>query len=175
MEEKLELRMYGLVAYQLSGTIHAGIQYGHSVVRYGRVYNTEEYKDWADNYQTFIILSGGSTNLNPDRLGTLNQHLQTIKDNGITCQDFYEPDLGDQLTAVCFIVDERVFNREKYPDFEDWVCVEMEDISYFKGNSNFYSIVKDLKNSETYNKWVKFIGGDKNLFLREFLKNFRLA
>ena len=32
----LEYRMYGLVNYQLCGTIHAGIQFGHAVVDYGR-------------------------------------------------------------------------------------------------------------------------------------------
>ena len=39
--------MYGLVAYQLSGTIHAGIQYGHAVVEYG-LRNQDESKTELD-------------------------------------------------------------------------------------------------------------------------------
>lgn len=175
MNKGLELRMYGLVNYQLTG-IQQGIQFGHAVVEYSQIFkNDKKYNNWANHWKTFIILNGGTTNTNIIKLGTLNKHLETLKSNDVDLACFMEPDLGDQLTAVCFIVDERVFNREKYPDFEEWVCAEMEDISYFKGSSNFYSIIKDLKGSEKYNKWIQFIGGEKNLFLREFLRNFRLA
>lgn len=159
MEEKLELRMYGLVPYNCS-PIQQGIQFGHAVVDYGQTikglppYQTL-YNEWADDWKTFIILNGGTTNTNPNRLGTLNKHLQTLRDNNIVCQDFYEPDLGDQLTAVVFIIDERVFNKEKYPDFE------LDSMSW--------------QNEENYIKWVETIGGEKNVFLREFLKQFRLA
>ena len=66
----LELRMYGMVPYNIS-PIQQGIQFGHAVVDYGQrmkylgehnqSLNTQ-YNDWADNYKTFIILSGGTTN-----------------------------------------------------------------------------------------------------------------
>ena len=123
--DKLELRMYGMVNYQLTG-IQAGIQFAHAIVDYGQYVKklgehksslNKQYDNWADNWKTVILLNGGTTNNNPDKLGTLNKHLQALKDNNIPCQDFYEPDLGDQLTAICFLVDERVFNKEKYPDF----------------------------------------------------------
>lgn len=151
----MELRMYGLVNYQLTG-IQMGIQFGHAVVEYGLDNNSDLYQDWAKNHKTFIILNGGTTNINPNKLGTLNQHLLSLKDNGIICSPFYEPDLGDQLTAICFIVDERVFNKEKYPDF------------------NFTQV------EFPFSQWTKQFGteGDelnRILFLRDFLKNFRLA
>jgi hypothetical protein len=66
--EKLELRMYGLVIYQLS-PIQAGIQFQHSVTRYSRVHDSEMYRDWADNWQTSIVLNGGTTNISPNKLG----------------------------------------------------------------------------------------------------------
>jgi hypothetical protein len=158
MEQKLELRMYGLVPYNCS-PIQQGIQFGHAVVDYGQTVKAlppfeKLYNEWADNWKTFIILNGGTTNTNPNKLGTLNKHLKTLKDNNILCQDFYEPDLGDQLTAVVFIVDERVFNKELYPDF-------VLDLSW--------------NNDDEYKKWVESIGGEKNVFLREFLKQFKLA
>lgn len=180
MEKELELRLYGIVPYQLTG-IQQGIQFGHSAIEYAvdvidilidqyteNKYDLEsvklakDYMTWARKYKTFIILNGGTTNTNEDRLGTLNQHLQTLKDNNIFCSTFYEPDLGDQLTAVNFLADERVFKKEDYPDFEDWYSLNESSITSLE-----YPIV--------YKEWVDFVGGEKNVFLREFLKQFRLA
>jgi DNA-binding transcriptional ArsR family regulator len=163
--KKLELRMYGLVNYQLTG-IQKGIQFGHAVVKYGQMMKKSDYYDqskvydkWANEYQTFIILNGGTTNINQISLGTLNQHLKTLNDNGIICADFYEPDLGDQLTAISFIVDERVFNKKKYPDYKD----------------NYISKIMGRNFDINYQNWKKKIGGDKNVFLRDFLRKFNLA
>ena len=120
-EMYLEYRMYGLVPYNLS-PIQQGIQFGHAVVEYQQ--NTlglepmqKIYNKWAQNDKTFIILNGGTTNSNRERLGTLNKHLSEITKMGVKVGAFFEPDLGDQLTAFVFLVDERVFNRELYPDF----------------------------------------------------------
>jgi hypothetical protein len=160
----LEYRMYGLVPYNLS-PIQQGIQFGHAVVEYGR--NTKDlgqperiYNQWADNDKTFIILNGGTTNNNPDKLGSLNQHYNLITEKTRTAF-FCEPDLGDQLTAFVFLVDERVWNRELYPDFipVDYGRVSPSEEIEFK----------------RYTKWVKSIGGEENVFLRDYLKNLRLA
>jgi hypothetical protein len=188
MKENLELRMYGLTPYNIS-PIQQGIQFGHAVVEYGQNFkNDKTYNDWADNHKTFIILNGGTTNTRFSiedslPLGTLNNHLLTLKENDIDLAYFQEPDLGDQLTAIVFIVDERVFNRKKYPDFSDWLFDNYEDyinVSGFSGidkNKVSYEIINS--NSEIdrkiYQKWLKIVGGQKNAFLREFLKNFRLA
>jgi hypothetical protein len=88
MKEELELRMYGLVNYQLSG-IQQGIQFGHAVVEYGLNHFVEKnYQDWANNHKTFIILNGGTTNNSIDEetgnpKGTLNQHAVSLRDMGI--------------------------------------------------------------------------------------------
>ena len=80
---ELKYRMYGLVNYQLSG-IQKGIQFGHAVVEYGlKYFNTDEYKRWANFDKTFIILNGGTTNENPDKLGTLQQHAISLKNNEV--------------------------------------------------------------------------------------------
>lgn len=158
----LEYRMYGLVAYQLSGTIHAGIQFGHAVVEYGQLVRgippfEAIYNKYAQKDKTFIILNGGTTNEKPERLGTLQQHAKILKDNGVVTAEFREPDLNDTLTAVVFLVDERVFKKDFYPDF-----VRNE-------------IVPDEMNEKQYQGWVKRIGGETNAFLRKFLDNFKLA
>jgi hypothetical protein len=161
MKNELKYRMYGLVPYNLS-EIQKGIQFGHAVVEYGRNVNGIKpfeniYNKWADCDKTFIILNGGTTNNNPERLGTLNLHMQAFKNAGITFADFYEPDLGDQLTAFVFLVDERVWDREKYPDF-------------IQEDSNIIDVF-----SQGYMNWVELIGGEKNLFLRSYLKTLKLA
>ena len=202
MENKLELRMYGLVPYNIS-PIQQGIQFGHAVVEYGQkmkiigllnnehlgVHNQSlntQYNDWADNWKTFIILNGGTTN-NKTSLkdglpfGSLNNHLLTLMDNNVEFAQFNEPDLGDQLTAVVFIVDERVFNRKEYPNFEDWVMDNYGELVRTDYYTSSYMLAQKIKNSDSkvdkkvYEEWVKLIGGEKNVFLRDFLKNFKLA
>ena len=192
MSNKLELRMYGLVPYNIS-PIQQAIQFGHAVVEYGQkmkklpfndIEVTKKYDDWADNWKTFIILNGGTTNHKTSLedglpFGSLNNHLLTLMDNDVEFAQFNEPDLGDQLTAVVFIVDERVFNKKKYPDFEDWVIENFGDL--ITGGGSAYQIARRIKESKSkedqkvYLSWVKLVGGEKNAFLRDFLKNFRLA
>lgn len=160
MEEQLEYRMYGLVPYNLS-PIQQGIQYGHAVVEH-MINNpmilgeqiTPLYK-WAKHDKTFIILNGGTTNLgHKGYKGSLNSYIQDLSDNKINYSTFHEPDLGDQLTAIVFLVDERVWDKEKYPDFID-------------ESGNIHSPLSG--------NWSSNIGGPQNVFLREFLKQFILA
>jgi hypothetical protein len=190
LENKLELRMYGLVNYQLTG-IQKGIQFLHGVVEYSQMANRivgetlSIYNEWADNWKTVILLNGGTTNnrITDDGFpfGSLNQHVITLDENKVDFATFNEPDLGDQLTAVVFIVDERVFNRKKYPDFEDWVVLNYGDL--IRENNTSYKLAKRIKESNSkkdkkvYQSWVNLVGGEKNVFLRDFLnpKNFKLA
>ena len=187
--------MYGLTPYQLSG-IQIGIQFGHAVVEYGQKMKyigehnqslNTQYNDWADNWKTFIILNGGISNHSQNRysdedyVGTMEQNLKTLEDNGVEVGNFYEPDLNDMLSGIVFIVDERVFNKKDYPDFSDWLMSSKyaELIRTFDTDMN--TIAEYIKNStnkedqKVYKEWVNFIGGEKNVFLRDFLKNFRLA
>jgi hypothetical protein len=181
MKENLELRMYGLVNYQLSGTIHAGIQYGHAVVEYGQQYgHTLEYKKWAEEDKTFIILNGGTTNNNEYRLGTLNKHLLNISTNtDIRVSSFHEPDLGDQLTAFVFLVDERVFNRDEYPDFkpylEDLIGSDVIRDCQKKAKSKNREFILEEYFKAEYDVWLELIGGKRNAFLKDFLKSLKLA
>lgn len=175
MNGNLELRMYGLVPYNLS-PIQQGIQYGHAVQEYnndifdsieGAVSNEEKreiykFEQWRKEDKTFIILNGGTTNTNLDHLGTLNSHRLTLREHGIKIADFYEPDLGDQLTAVVFLVDERVFNKEKWPDYNG--------LFHGDGTPNAYEY-NDWKNKFT----TYVVDQDRIVFLREFLSNFKLA
>jgi hypothetical protein len=175
MENEVEYRMYGFVPYNLS-PIQQGIQFGHAVVEFGQYvkglsHEEKIYNTWANYNKTFIILNGGTTNNNPERLGLLNKYREEFLANEILFADFYEPDLGDQLTAFVYLVDDRVWNKEKYPDY---VPVD------YLWEKNTEPSFDDFMRWQAYNnlersKWVKSIGGEKNLFLREFLVGKRTA
>jgi len=154
----MRYRMYGLVPYNLS-PIQQGIQFGHAVVEYGLRNQDEsnDFLDWAKNDKTFIILNGGTTNDKQGSLGTLNTHLQTLRSMGIKVATFNEPDLGDQLTAVIFLVDERVWDEVKYPTPPPFTEGDIDG------------------QTEDFYNWVDSIGGDNIWNLRVFLKQFKLA
>jgi hypothetical protein len=194
--KKLELRMYGLTPYQLSG-IQIGIQFGHAVVEYGQKMkylgeNNQslniQYNDWADNWKTFIILNGGVSNHSVNRysdsedfFGSMEKNLKLLEDNNIQVATFYEPDLNDMLSGIVFIVDERVFNKKDYPEFSDWLMDNYGELIRTELGATVHTISENIKNStnkqdqKVYKEWVSLVGGDKNVFLRDFLKNFRLA
>jgi hypothetical protein len=203
MEEKLELRMYGLVPYNIS-PIQQAIQFGHAVVEYGQMvksYKTDDvlrtnfllglYNDWADNWKTFIILNGGTSNHSINRyhdvefIGSMEKHLQTLNEIGVINATFYEPDLNDMLSAVVFIVDERVFNRKKYPDLGDWLLNNKNDFLVDRLSSpykfdrmrqnGYFQTDANKEEREIYLEWEKSIGGEKNVKVRDFLSGLKLA
>lgn len=157
--KKLEYRMYFFVPYNLSD-IQKGIQTGHCALEYAYKFGEkDEYKSFIENDKTWIILNGGTTNSSRDSNGELNGSLnriaETLSNNNINNAVFHEPDLDDALTAVCFLADERVYDYEKYPDYDE------------VGNDVYGEIL--------YSDWVNLIGGDKNVFLRELIKGKKLA
>lgn len=170
----LEYRMYGLVPYNLS-PIQQGIQFGHGVVEYGQIVKglgkvETIYNKWANKDKTFIILNGGTTNDSEEYYGSLQKNRDLLLDNGVQLSEFREPDLNNALTAICFLVDERVFNRELYKDFEP------ETIPYSRKKLSKSQLLDlEVRNLENHTKWVEKIGGVKNAFLRDFLKQFKLA
>jgi hypothetical protein len=158
--------MYGLVPYNISD-IQKGVQFGHGVVEYAnRHFDSDEYQQWSKNDKTFVILNGGTTNNNPDKLGTLNKHLEFLQDFrhdfrnlNFNVEYFTEEDLGNQLTAVVFLLDERFWDKS-YPDavanFPQYTDVELAEF------------LKKFKVSD-YNELFYL------LKLRDFVKSFRLA
>lgn len=174
-EKYLELRMYGFVPYNIS-EIQKGIQFGHAVVEYGMKYmNTPEYQYFANEWKTFMILNGGTSNdgslhrhgfKDIDYKGSLNLIADSLFENDINYHFFREPDLNDMLTAVVFLVDERVFNKELYPDY-------VQEIPSWYGTTPTPIELEDWEkyNAKNYAAWVVKIGGPKNVFLRELLKN----
>lgn len=177
----MEKRLYSLVIYNIS-SIQAGIQSAHSNMEYALKYwNDKDFQDWAKNWKTIILLNGGITNSGKEtyyniepKKGTMEKYLEIIQNMDIKVVPFYEPDLNFSLTSMSFLVDERVFNREKYPD----PVVNINSWREFQSKKSFEEAINykfnDLDISIFYD-WIQSIGGEKNLFLRFFLKDFRLA
>jgi hypothetical protein len=191
MEDKeLELRMYFLVPYNISD-IQKSIQAGHSGLRYalrfGRYNPNHIIWDFIEKYETWIILNGGTTNDERDfegfSKGSLNQIGDSLQDNDIEFSFFHEPDLNNALTALCIIVDERVFNKKDYPDFLNYLIQSLDEPCKLNGLYDYDDLI--LKNMnyreliilfpDYYKSWVRSIGGVKNEFLRELLKDKKLA
>lgn len=174
-EKYLELRMYTLVPYNLLG-IQMGIQHEHSVVQ--NVVNNiiekvldgkqmdEKFKLWATEWKTSILVNGGTSNeghmvrhgfRDVWYVGSMQQYREALKEAEINISEFYEPDLNSMLTGISFIVDERVFKRKLYKDYE------------VSGMDPTRQLTDDEYDSVNYKKWVEKIGGEKNKFLRKFL------
>ena len=132
---------------------------------------------------------------NPDNepfYGTMELHAEALELAGIKYATFLEPDLNNMLSNIAFLCDERVFKTRKrkpddviYPNFEDWVLEKhsdiVEGIAQVEPVMTTSQAIKYIKDSDSsklkliYNEWVDFIGGEKNVFIRVFVSQFRLA
>ncbi len=190
-EANLRYRMYGLVPYNLS-PIQQGIQFGHALQEYnnemfkfltsGESFSTAEHDEfrafeaWRMDDKTFIILNGGTTNKakiagisHEEYKGSLNEHMRTLYNNDVPYARFYEEDLGDQLTGVVFLVDERVYDTVKYPNQGSGGQPYLPE-----GKIPMYTLASYTL-PETNEAYEERLGGATNVWMRKFLKQFKLA
>ena len=163
---KRKYRLYGLVPYNIS-PIQQGIQFMHAAIEYANEFGeSDSYYQWSRYDKTVIILNGGTTNKNSDFQGTLNQHLTTLLQNNVKVSKFYEPDLGDQMTAIVFLVDDRVWDKETYPDL---VPIKIPKNRRPENMVEYREV--------EFGEWKRQFGSDANdvVFMRNFLKQFRFA
>ena len=69
-------------------------------------------------------------------------------------------------TAIAVLVDERVWNFEKYPPYPQSPTVVRDGVQV-----NFLVDIKPIP----YDNWVEYIGGEANVKLRELIFSKRLA
>ena len=134
--------------------------------------DNEAFNKWRNEDKTFIILNGGTTNNNVEKLGTLNQHARMLKKLCIRSAEFYEPDLGDQLTAVVFILSEKVFNDKDYPSFKQFIINELGEYVVKETKAHGAALEKEFP--KLYKKWTTLVG-PLVMEQRQFIKQFRLA
>ena len=165
-------RMYCLVLRQLS-PIQKGVQSAHSIVEYADKYGyTIEYLTWSRVNKTIIMLDGGT-------LLELNDIIEVLEENEIKYAVFREEDLGDIITSISILVDERVFDRKAYPDFNTWrdnkyPVRPVHYVAYIGGEYDHDP--NDYTWEIHHEEWINdVIGGKANEFLRNLLSNKRLA
>jgi hypothetical protein len=166
MEDKvLRQRLYHLVPYNLS-EIQKGIQAYHAGIEYALKYGgTDEFKQWANKDKTIIILNGGTSNRaghseydysSLTAYGTMEKHEKELFQNEIDCATFFEPDLNSMTSAIAFLADERVWDKETYPDPID----HSQNLPFLEFD---------------FSKELEKLYGKEIAFLRIFLKQFKLA
>ena len=172
----MEKRMYFLVPYNIS-EIQKSIQAGHAALEYAYYYKDDpDTWDFVKDHKTWMVLNGGTTNktrIDETGLhkGSMDNHLGELCSFNIENPKlkikfsyFYEPDLNDALTAICLIVDERVFNREDYPDFYGWV--KEQEVFVRADDTENWQILVD--------RFTEEVGKDI-VFLKELLNTKKLA
>ena len=164
-------RMYCFVLKQLS-PMQKGIQAAHSIVEYGnKHHNDESYIVWSRADKTIILLDGGVSH-------ELEDIIDELEANEVEYAVFREEDLGELVTSISILVDERVFDRVNYPDFGEW-----RNRKYPIREMHLMACIGDFDhdpNDFTYEKhreeWINDVmGGNKNVYLRELISGKHLA
>jgi hypothetical protein len=180
MEKYLEYRMYFFVNRSLS-PIQKGIQAGHAALELVKDnFELNGIQSFLNRDKTWIILDGGTSNESMNYVGSMEDIQTELLENNAIFASFYEPDLNDCLTAISLLVDERVFNKEYTSNFKDYLY----DI-YEKESSEdvfFLSYLDALSHDELIAKFYgdylafeDYLGGKTNMFLKDYLSQFRLA
>ena len=154
----MKYRMYSIVLRHLSG-IQKGIQHGHSKDEFESQYReTKEYKTWLEYDKTVVLLETNST---LQLLTALND----LMTNKIRVSSFIEPDLGNIITSISFIVEESVWDRVNYPDAS--FTITYSSIDSIRERTIAHDAAQMKANIDKY--------GDKVAFLKDFLIKFELA
>lgn len=147
----MEYRMYCLSERHLSG-IQKAIQGAHAIVEYGLAYgNSPEYKKWAGEDKTIIVLDGGT-------FQDMMHIVDSLNELKIPFATFKEPDLGWILTSIAFLVDERVWDTKTYGS--SYAHYQLMDCGLPKW---------------TYDEWLEKIGGKTNEILKSLIFSLKLA
>lgn len=171
--------MYFFVPYNIS-PIQQAIQAGHAALEYAHKYrNDPGFISFVKNDKTWIILNGGTTNTQIGEdgrpFGTLNQIHEDLWSNQIEHSIFFEPDLNDALSAVCFLADERVWDYENYPDFYEWSYQKYFSLSPYT-LKKMTSLEAENLYPEYFKEWINTIIGNRmNLYLRDLIRGKKLA
>ena len=154
--------MYSFVLRQLN-PMQKGVQTTHAVVEFANKYgDTESYKEWAKRDKTLIILDGGTYE-------EMNEIIDKLFSYGIGFNVFYEPDLNHMCTAITVLADERVWNLEKYPNYDPYPQPPTSTINGVKVSLTVH--IEPIP----YETWVKHMGGEAIVKLRELIFSKRLA
>ncbi|MEO6304805.1 MAG: hypothetical protein ABIP51_16715 [Bacteroidia bacterium] len=150
-------KMYSIVLMHLNGR-QQGIQHSHSKDVFELKFShLEKYQQWLRTDKTVIVLETYSTKL-------LNSAADELIANNVEVGVFKEEDLDDITTSISFLVDERVWDFETYPNVH-------VTFPYLEGTP------KQIREEKTKLQIEANIQkyGPKIAFLKEFTRRFNLA
>ena len=103
-------RMYAITMRHLSG-LDKGIQSWHAGQHYAnKHWDDKEFQKWAKQDETITILQAATSD-------SLTKAVKKLRKLGVKVAQFREPDYYNVVTAIAFVVDDRVSPR--YGDIED--------------------------------------------------------
>ena len=171
VDDERVYRMYCLVLRQLS-PMQKGIQAAHSIVEYANKFpHDEEYKEWSKFDKTIIVLDAGTSFDIEEIIGQLDEHK-------VDYAIFKEEDLNSITTSIAILVDDRVFDKDRFQSFDSWRAnkypvIPMHCVAYM---GNFDHDPNDYTYYEHHKEWVEeVLGGEKNDFLRQLISSKHLA
>lgn len=101
------LKMYFVSPRHYSG-IQKGIQGIHSLGEFVLQYfNEQDTQEWLRHYKTAIVLQTNS-------LSDFQNLRERLLREGVKVGEFFEEDLGDAETSLCFICSEERFDKLSY-------------------------------------------------------------
>lgn len=180
MEEcKYKQAICFLVMYNLSEK-QMGIQCSHAQNEYEILFgNTPEYIRWSYNDKTVLMMDGGTSNRTGQnnyndeiKLGSMEKKFILLNEIGFNVAAFYEPDLNNSTSAIAFLVDERIYNKDLYPDPNIFDLLTEEEAKI----PNFVSCLNNKEISERkLNYFANFFNDGKIAWLRIFYSKLKRA
>jgi hypothetical protein len=155
--------MYFLVLRHLSG-INKSVQTSHTIAEYAfKYHDNQDFRDYIINDKTIIMLDGGTHQ-------EMVEAQRILTENNINHAYFTEPDVNDAMTAICFLVDERIWDRTNYHTFTSFTKEKIENNSFFYEESE-----QTLSESEINQLWEEYIGGTQNSTIYRLISGRKLA
>ena len=171
----LALQSFNNKMFDTAEEIARGLRLSHE-----EYYTYGGFNEWRKD-KILIVLNGRTSysELNEatkSPLEDLNNYNLQLGKFHIETGTYYSNEINNQLTCIVFLGDERVFNKEKYPDFDKFLLQFKDIIDTFDKDRSYNSIVKEIteNRSTIYEDWVTSIGGKRNEFLRDFLNQFEI-
>ena len=164
----MEYRMYYLILRHLSG-INKAVQTSHTSIEYAVKYMVNnDFQKYATIDKTIVMLDGGTHQ-------EMVELQKMLEDNGINNTYFTEPDVNDAMTAICFLVDERLFNKEIFVSYEKFSELYFRDNPELSQMDYIEFLNDKIPNNTVYQEWVKYIGGVKNETIYNIINRRKLA
>lgn len=177
---RLRYRMYIFLVSGLSEEQKI-LQTSKAILKYALKYKDDVPLELFEFYNSndYVFIEGGSSN--NGHLGNKDGDMQRLcKRLDNICAKYvnvYETNLNSVLSAICVLVDERVWDLDLYPNFKNYVIQNIDPLE-IKDEINIRladdeELIK--KFDVLYESWKQMIGdemNDKNIILREILKNY---